>query len=125
MSSQMDVHVTTFDLGAWSGATALPFMYVPSTGGGISVLSAHMSGTAAGTIIGGMLVVMSDQGTPAAVGTIGSFAGTCVTAAGVVFALTVGTAYVGGTVGRWIGFDCTSGTIPAGSFVSLAYTMGK
>lgn len=123
MSSVLDVHVATLNLGAFSGATEFPFAYIPSTGGGITVLSAHLSGTAAGTAIGGKLVKMSDLGTPAISGTIGTFAGTCVTAAGVVFAATISTAYVAG--GSWIGYDQTSGTVPDGSFLTLSYIMGK
>ena len=38
-------------------------------------------------------------------------------------ALTISDAYVAG--GEWIGFDQTSGTITAGTFVSLSYVMGK
>jgi hypothetical protein len=119
----MDVHITTLDLGNFLGATEIPLAYVPTYGGGITVLSAHLSGTAAGTAIGAKLIVMTDVGTPALASTIGAFAGTCVTAAGVVFAMTIGTAYVGGA--KWIGYDQTSGTVPAGTFISLAYTMGK
>ena len=123
MSQAFDVHIVNIPLGAFSGATEFPFVYLPDTGGGITVLSAHLGGTAAGTAIGGKLVTMSDAGTPAINGTIGAFAGTVVTAAGVVFAATIATAYVGG--GKWIGFDQTSGTIPAGSWLALSYVMGK
>lgn len=123
MSENMDVHITTLDVGAFSGATEIPLAFVPTDGGGITVLSAHMSGTVAGTAIGAKLVVMTNVGTPAVASTIGAFAGTVVTAAGVVFAATIGTAYVGAA--KWIGYDQTSGTLPAGCFISLAYTMGK
>lgn len=119
----MDVTIVTLPLGLYSGATEFPFAYLPSAGGGITVLSAHLAGTAAGTAIGGKLVTMSDQGTPAINGTIGTFAGTCVTAAGVVFEATLTTPYVSG--GSWIGYDQTSGTVPAGSFIALSYIMGK
>lgn len=125
MAENMDVHLVTIPLGAQSGATELPWVYLPNKGGAITVLSAHLAGTAAGTVVGGKLVTLSDAGTPALDGTIGSFAGTCVLAAGVVFALTVSTAAVGGTAGKWIGFDMASGTVASGTFISLAYTTGK
>jgi hypothetical protein len=122
MANQLDVHVATLALGAYNGSTELPLMYVPANGGGITVLSAKITG-GAGTAIGGLLVTMSDAGTPALSGTVGSFAGTIVTAAGVVFSATISTAYVSG--GTWIGFDQTSGTVPAGTFITLSYVMGK
>lgn len=122
MSSQFDVHVVDLALGNHIGATELPLVQVPSGGGGITVLAAHLLG-AAGTSIGGKLVTMSNQGTPAINGTIGAFAGTVVTAAGVVAAATISSAYV--AEGYWIGFDQTSGTVPAGSHISLSYIMGK
>lgn len=123
MAENADFHVTTLSVGAHSGATEKPLMQVPTGYGGITVLSAALSGTAAGTVVGGKLVTLTNVGTPALNGTIGSFAGTCVTAEGVVFALTVTTPYV--AAGYWIGFDETSGTVPAGTFVTLAYTVGK
>lgn len=118
-----NVHVTTLHLGAFQGATEVPLAKLPSIGGGITVLSAHLVAPSAGTAVGGKLVTMSDAGTPVINGTIGTFAGTVVTAAGAVAALTVTNAYVSG--GYWIGYDQTSGTVPAGTFISLAYTMGK
>jgi len=123
MSEIHDVKIVVLPLGSFLGATEVPLAYLPTDGGGITVLSAHLVGPSAGTTIGGKLVTMTNVGTPAIDGTIGSFSGTCVTAAGVVFALTVGTAFVGGA--KWIGFDQTSGTVPAGTFISLSYVMGK
>lgn len=123
MSSTFDVHIATLPIGAFNGATEIPLAYLDDDGGGITVLSAYLCGTGAGTVIGGKLVTMSNQGTPAINGTVGTFAGTVVTAAGVVSALTVSTAYVSG--GYWLGLDQTSGTVPAGAFISLNYVMGK
>ena len=123
MSENMDVHIVTLPLGAYLGATHLPLVKLPAEGGGITVLKSHLCGPSAGTVIGGLLVTLTDVGTPALYGTIGTFAGTCVTAAGVVFAATIGTAYVAKDL--WIGFDQTSGTVPAGTFLSLSYVMGK
>lgn len=123
MSSQLDVHIATLSLGAYNGATHLPLAYVDSTGGGITVLSAYLVGPSAGTAIGGLLVTTNNAGTPAINGTVGTFAGTVVTAAGVPAALTVTTPYVAG--GYWLGFDQTSGTVPAGTFIVVNYVMGK
>ena len=123
MADQMDVKVVTLHLGAYNGSTIMPLLYVPATGGGITVLDAQLVGPSAGTVIGGILCEMSDIGTPAVGGTIGAFAGTVVTAAGVPAELTISSSYVDG--GQWIGFDQTSGTVPAGTFISLAYIMGK
>jgi hypothetical protein len=117
------VIVTTLSLGAFNGATELPLVKLPDNFGGITVLEANLVGPSAGTVIGGKLVTMTDAGTPAINGTIGTFAGTVVTAAGVPGALTVATGYVSKDL--WIGFDQTSGTVPAGTFITLAYVMGK
>jgi hypothetical protein len=123
MANQFDVHVVTAHLGEYKGATELPLVYVPAKGGGITILDAQLVGTAAGTVIGGQLVKMTDAGTPAISGTIGAFAGTVVTAAGVPAELTIATAFVDD--GNWIGFDQTSGTVPAGTFINIAYVTGK
>ena len=123
MAGQFDVHVVPLPLGAYNGATHVPLAKLPANGGGITVLEAHLVGPAAGTVIGGLLVTLTDAGTPAINGTIGAFAGTVVTAAGVPAALTVSTPYVGADY--WIGFDQTSGTVPAGTFISLSYITGK
>lgn len=122
MANAFDVHIMALPLGSYNGATELPLLKVPSGGGGITVLEAHLMG-GAGTAIGGKLVTMSNQGTPEINGTIGAFAGTVVTAAGVVAAATLSDAYV--AEGEWIGYDQTSGTVPAGSYINLSYIMGK
>ena len=123
MANQFDVHVVTAHLGEYKGSTELPLVYVPAKGGGITILDAQLVGTAAGTVIGGLLVKMTDAGTPAISGTIGAFAGTVVTAAGVPAELTIANAFVDD--GNWIGFDQTSGTVPAGTFINIAYVTGK
>lgn len=123
MAEIFDVKVATLSLGAYNGSTEMPLAKLPSAGGGITVLSAHLVGPSAGTVIGGLLVTMSDAGTPALNGTVGAFAGTVVTAAGVVAALTISNAFVAG--GYWLGFDQTSGTVPAGTFITVSYVMGK
>lgn len=123
MAEQMDVHIVSAPLGAFNGATELPLVYIPAKGGGITILDAQLVGTAAGTVIGGLLVTMTDAGTPAINGTIGAFAGTVVAAAGVPAELTIATAFVDD--GQWIGFDQTSGTVAAGAFINIAYVTGK
>ncbi len=123
MANQMDVHIVSAPLGAFNGATELPLVYIPAKGGGITILDAQLVGTAAGTVIGGQLVTMTDAGTPAINGTIGAFAGTVVAAAGVPAELTIATAFVDD--GQWIGFDQTSGTVAAGAFINIAYVTGK
>jgi hypothetical protein len=110
-------------LGAFLGATEVPLAKLASGFGGITVLNAALVGPAAGTVIGGLLVTMTNVGTPVINGTVGSFAGTIVTAAGVRHALTVSTAYVSEDL--WLGFDQTSGTVPAGTFISLQAVYGK
>lgn len=118
-----DVHIATLSLGSYNGDTHLPLVKVPNGYGGITVLEAHLVGPVGGTAIGGLLVTCTDAGTPAVNGTIGSFAGTVVTAAGVPNALTVSSAYVADDY--WIGFDQTSGTVPAGTFIVMSYVTGK
>ena len=87
------------------------------------MLGARLVGTAAGTVIGGILVTMTNAGTPAVNGTIGAFAGTVVAAAGVPANLTISNEFVDD--GQWIGFDQASGTVAAGAFISLSYVTGK
>ena len=109
-------------LGAFNGATEVPLVQV-SPLAGITILGAALVGPSAGTAIGGKLVTMSNLGTPAINGTIGTFDGTIVTAAGVRHALTITAGYV--AKDYWIGFDQTSGTVPAGTNVAITYTPGK
>lgn len=120
MAESFDVHVVTFPL-ALTGATEVPLFQVPSSGGGITVLSAHLLGTS-GTAVGGKLVTMSDAGTPAINGTVGAFAGTVTASATIPAALTISGSFV--AAGYWIGYDQTSGTVTT-AHVALAYVMGK
>jgi hypothetical protein len=123
MAESFDIHVVTLNVGNFIGATELPLAQLATGGGGATVIGAAFVGPSAGTTVGGKLVTMTNVGTPAINGTIGSFAGTVVTAAGVPGALTVSDGFV--EAGEWIGFDQTSGTVPAGTFISLSYVMGK
>lgn len=120
--TNFNVHMSILPLGAFNGATELPLLKVPTGGGGVTVLEAYLLG-GAGTAIGGKVVTMSNVGTPAINGTVGAFAGTVVTAAGVVAGLTVSSGFV--AEGYWIGFDQTSGTVPAGAFLTISYVVGK
>lgn len=127
MSGALDVNVVTLPfVAAYNGSTEVALMQVPVAGGGITVVDAHLVGSGAGTAVGGLLVkfgTISAAGTVALNGTIGAFATPAVTAAGVGHRLAISNSFVAG--GEWIGFDQTSGTIPAGSFITLGYVMGR
>lgn len=123
MADNSGVIVTTLALGAFNGATHVPLMKIPDGFGGITVLEAALVGPSAGTVVAGLLVKLTDAGTPAISGTIGAFTTPGVTAAGVPIACTLSTPYV--DEDTWIGFDQTSGTVPAGTFITLSYIMGK
>lgn len=119
-------HTMNLPLGSFNGATHIPLGFIDASFGGVTVTSAYLSAPGAGTAIGGLLVVcdaVPTGGTPAISGTVGAFAGTIVTAAGVVHALTVTQGTVG--AGKWLAFDQTSGTVPAGTFIQVAYVTGK
>ena len=120
MANQFDVHIVTAPV-VLTGATEVPLVHFEAGGGGMTVLSADFIN--AGTAVGGKLVTMTDAGTPAINGTIGAFAGTITVSATIPAALTVSDGFV--DAGEWIGYDQTSGTVPAGSFVSIAYVMGR
>ena len=120
MASQFDFHVVAIPV-VLTAATEVPLVHIPTGGGGITVLEADFVN--AGTAVGGLLVTMTDAGTPAISGTIGAFAGTITASATIPAALTVSDGYV--AAGEWIGYDQTSGTVPAGSFITLSYIVGK
>ena len=125
MASFGDPKIITLPLGAFDGATAVPLAYVPSEFGGMTVLDAYLSAPGAGTVTTGVLITMTNptSGTPVVSGTIGAFAASVVTVATKVFPLTISDAYV--AADEWIGFDQASGTVPAGSFISLTAVMGR
>jgi hypothetical protein len=118
-----ELHSVSINMGAFTGATIHPLLYIPSTGGDITIVDAQVSGIAAGTSIGLILTTASDVGTPAVSGTIGAFAGTVVYAEGVVFECTLSSPRV--STGQWIAVDQTSGTCPASTWISLSYLMGR
>lgn len=111
---------------AFNGATELPLASVGSGYGGITVLEAWLHGPSAGTAVGGILVSMSSVstgGTPAINGTVATAAGTIVTAAGVVHKFTASST-PSLDAGEFIGYDQTSGTIPAGTYISVVAVRG-
>ncbi len=121
-----EINTVTADFGAATGAGPFPRIYIPALGGNIKILKACLVGGGAGTSIGANLIVLSEQGTPAASGTVGAFSGTVVYAAGVRFNCTVSTANVDpGTAGVWLGLEQTSGTAPVNTVLAIAYAVGK
>jgi hypothetical protein len=127
MASVYDVHAVSAPVGAFTGATEWPVIYIPASVGKITILSVKASGNTAGTSVGLIAVKMSNLGTPAIMsGTIGAFAGTIVYAAGVVFDATIAKAtFDPGTTGAWIGVDQASGTAPATATLHVSYVMGQ
>ena len=124
MASNFDVSIVVAPVVLTAG-TEIPIIHLPSGGGDVTVLDAYMFN--AGTSVGPLLVTMTNAGTPALSGTIGYFAaaadGTITASAVTPNALTISDAVV--EEGEWIGFDQTSGTVPAGSFITVSYVMGK
>ena len=120
MAENFDFHVVTIPV-VLTGATEVPLIHIPNGGGGITVLEADF--IVSGTAVAGLLVTMTDAGTPALSGTIGSFAGTVSPSATIPEPLTISDGYV--AAGEWIGFDQTSGTVAAGAFITLSYIVGK
>lgn len=127
MAGALDVNIFQMNLvAAFSGSTEIPLALNPISGGGITVLDAWLVGPSAGTAVTGQLVTfgtVASGGTVALNGTIGAFAGTIITGAGIAHRLTISNSFVAG--GYWIGVDQASGTVPAGSFITLAYCMGR
>lgn len=126
MADSAEVNYVVLPLGAFLGSTEIPLVPLGLHAGGIRVVEAWLPGLAAGTTIGGKIVTMTavaTGGTPAISGTVGAFAGTVVTAAGVVNKLTISDEVV--DEGEWLGFDQASGTVPAGSYICVAYVTGK
>lgn len=124
--SAYDVKTVAIPVGAFTGATLQPKLFFDAEGGDITILDAQVTGAAAGTSVGLILVTATDVGTPAVSGTIATFAGTIVYAEGVVFEATVGTASVDvGTSGVWLAVDQASGTAPANTVLTVNYLRGK
>ena len=121
MAGQFDVNIVQIPV-VLTGATEIPLLKVPTTGGGITVQSVYMIN--AGTTVAPKLITMSDAGTPALSGTIAApAAGTVTESATIPSNFVISDGWVDG--GEWIGFDQTSGTVPAGSFLSVAYVTGR
>lgn len=113
------------DIGAYTGAAFQPIWKLTEGFGQITIKEAYITGIGAGTAIGLILATATDVGTPAVSGTLASFAGTVVYAAGVVFAATVSDASADpGTAGAWLGVIQTSGTAPATARLHITYVDG-
>ena len=124
--SSFDIKTIAIDYGAFIGTGPRPLAFISNEGGDITVLDAKVTGMAAGTAIGLALIVLTDVGTPAASGTVGSFAGTVVYSEGVTFGCTIATAVVDvSTSGQWLGIEQTSGTAPANAILTVNYITGK
>lgn len=127
MADIMDVNQANLQVGNFIGAGPWPLTHVPKQGGGITVLDVALNASAAGTAIGLILVHMTDVasgGTPAVDGTIATWAGTIIPAATVgPFLATINNQYLATPCN--IGVAQTSGTLPAGTSVSVSYVMGK
>ena len=114
-------------ISSFSGASHVPLIHVADGFGGITILEAALVAGGAGTAIGGILVTAADisatGGTPTINGTVGSFAGTVVTVVGGANLLTITDSYV--DEDYWLAYDQASGTVPAGTYISLTYLHGK
>ena len=123
MAGQFDVNIVQIPV-VLTGATEIPLLRVPTAGGGITVQSVYMIN--AGTTVAQRIITMTNVGTPALSGTIASYStatGTITESATIPAAFVISDGWVDG--GEWIGFDQASGTVPAGSFFSVAYVTGK
>jgi hypothetical protein len=118
-----EMHTLSVDIGAYTGATIHPLVYIPATYGDITILDVQIVGIGAGTAIGLILTKATDVGTPVVSGTIATFLGTVVYAEGVVFEATVGTPIV--DTGCWLCVDQASGTAPATTLLSINYVFGR
>lgn len=126
MADTFDIKSLTLHLGAFNGATEVPLGFIPSVGGGATVVEAWLFSPSAGTAITAQVVTMgavATGGTPAINGTVGAFAGTIVTAAGVTHKLTISDGWV--QSGEFLGYDQASGTVPAGTYIQVHYVNGR
>ena len=123
MAGQFDVNIVQIPV-VLTGATEIPLLKVLEGGGGITVQSVYMIN--AGTTVAPRFITMSSAGTPALSGTIASratAAGTSTESATIPLEFVISDGWVDG--GEWIGFDQASGTVPAGSYFSVAYVTGR
>jgi len=120
MAGYGDVHFISNNIGALSNDFR-PMFKIPAGYGGITFLSAHVTGEGAGT----SWLQLVDLGTAGtAVSTILATAGTAVSVAGIPQELTISTAFV--DAGHWIGLkEANVGTTNAITIVSASYLMGK
>lgn len=119
----MSLNVVTYgcNVGAVSN-TYRPIFKIPTYGGGITILSVDITGSAAGT----SLVSLCDLGTAGTAPTSGTIVAPVskVFVANVPHSLTVASAYV--EPGHWVGVvEGGTGALPAACIVSIAYTLGE
>ena len=121
MAGQFDVNIVTIPV-VLTGTTEVPLLKVPTAGGGITVQSVYMIN--AGTSVTSKLITMTNAGTPALSGTIAApAAGTITNSATIPTEFVIRDGW--GDGGEWIGVDQASGTVPAGSYFSVAYVTGR
>jgi hypothetical protein len=119
------VNIQTVGIGAFTGSTVHPVIFIPPDKGAITLTEVYVVGQGAGTTIGLILTKMTAVGTPATSATLASFSGTFVYAEGVVDEATISTAKVDpGTTGCWLGVDQTSGTAPTTTTLHVSWVEG-
>lgn len=121
MAGFMDVNIVSNNIGALTNDFR-PMFKVPTTGGGITVLSAHSIQEGAGT----SWLQLVDLGTAGtAVSNIIKTSGTAVSVAGIPQEMTTdGTVFV--DAGHWVGAkEANIGATNAITIISLSYVMGK
>jgi hypothetical protein len=114
----MNVNAMSVNLSEVTAGT-FPIWHAPtdSQGGGVTILGAELIGS--GTITA-TLVTMTNAGTPAVNGTVGSMGGTI--AAGVPAVMSVSDAFVDG--GEYLGVVLSANAVDA-TFMSVNYVMGR
>ena len=120
MSDVLDLHVVSINVGALNNGNR-PIFKIPTSLGGISIVSANAYMATAGTVA--LNVVQLGTAGTAVGGTLATL-GSAVYAVTTPQAFTVGTAYVG--AGFWVGVEEKNvGTCAAITVVDIEYVMGK
>lgn len=132
MSNVADVHVFSVNLGTQVASGTIPVMYVPTYGGGITLLDCNLVADGAGTTPHAKLITLQNLTAGALVGTEVALAtiatattdGHIVSKMASAAPLTIVTPFVG--TGTWIAYQ---GTAAAGGTAQmtlyLSYVMGK
>jgi hypothetical protein len=120
-----DINPVSAPMGAFTGSTAHPLIFIPPNKGAITLTDVKVVGDGAGTAVGLVLTKMTAAGTPAVSEVLASFEGTIVYAEGVVHTAAIANPKVDpGTTGAWLGVDQTSGTAPANTVLSVNFVQG-